>query len=224
MPKTAKQRVNRARDAKSPDPNDLYADALPTLRRWHRETLDELADIVESQKNRNFVQFYPAGFALLQRLLDDPKTVMAGRLFLLLAEHSNRQNILLASQSQLADALKVHAKTIQRASKVLEGLHAVKRIKFPGAGYVYCLPPSMIWRGKDNEKDAAPFETGRLEARQAEGDFGPTKLDFRAFTGPSKKSGSPKKKEPTEATASTISREDPALQEDFYASDADIGL
>ena len=224
MPKRRKERVDRARKAESPDPAELYADVLVLSRRLQRETLDELAQIVESQKNRHFAQLYPAGFTLLQALLKRPPTVMAARLFLLLAEHSNRQNILLASQRQIADALSVHPKTVQRASKVLEDLQALKRIRFPGAGYVYCLPPSMIWRGKDDEKVFAPFETGKLEARQAAGPLGPERMDFRAFTGRSKKSPNFTEKSQTETAETTISHPEPTLQEQPYASDDEIGI
>jgi hypothetical protein len=231
MPKSRKARVARARKEDNPDPGDLYADGLELSRRIQRLALDELADIIESQKNRQFVQFYSAGFALLDLLLRDPQTVMAGRLFVLLAEHANRQNTLLATQKQIAEILEVHPKTIQRASKTLESLNALKRIQVPGSGFAYCLSPAMIWSGKNDEKPFCPFKTGRLAKRRSDDPTGPATFDFRTFAVKPEKQEPKAERAETPEPATTTSNPDQSPsgaaicdEEDIYASDADIGL
>ena len=226
MPKRRKERVARARQADNPEPQELFADITELQRRAHRQTLDELAEILDSQKNRNFVQFYPAAFQLLNSLIENPKTIRAARLFILLAEHANRQNVLVATQHQLAQALNMSSKTVQRASSDLETANALYRIKYWGNGHAYCLSPNFVWRGKNDEKDSAPFVTMSLGKRPSATMSGPTTSDIRTITGPTKKTSPAAQKTDQTFPTDSISESDNGAEDDgvIYATDADIGL
>lgn len=116
----------------------------------------------EARENRGFVQMYPQGFNLMCRMMANPKTVNAARLYSVLAQNINKEGAVIAKQSLFAKILNVSVKTIQRHSEYLEAEKAIYRFQIQGGIYVYALNPEQVWAGYDKDKENAPFFTGTI--------------------------------------------------------------
>lgn len=144
-----------------------------TPSEWQRiaeirqEQLEEISKKEDQKKNRNFVQVYDPFWQRLQNLMRQGKT--CARLYAFLAQHIDASTgAVVASQSFLAKHLGVSTKTISRMSEELEGLGAMVRIPVQGRLYAYAMHPQEVWRGYNNSKRYAAFNSKTLADQNGE--------------------------------------------------------
>lgn len=133
--------------------------------RQENEAYRDAKNEEESRQNFGFVQVYPKAWKRLQGLIQTNPN--AARLYALLAEHIDKTGVVVASQSVLAEMLKVSEKTIQRRSAELEETHALVRIRISGGVYAYALHPEEVWKAYDTQKPYAAFYSKTLVSKKA---------------------------------------------------------
>lgn len=112
----------------------------------------------ERTSNVNFVQVYPKGWERIRALIAKNKS--AAILYAYLAEHIDpAAGAVVASQDLLSEETGISRTTIWRASKYLEEVGALIRLKVSGQVYAYCLDPSEVWKAWDTAKKTAAFNT-----------------------------------------------------------------
>lgn len=108
-----------------------------------------------------FAKVYHAGFYRIRNLIASNKS--AAILYTYLAEHiDSTTGAVVASQDVLEDETGLSRTTLWRASKYLEEVKAMVRIKVGGGVYAYALNPDEIWKAWDNQKPTAAFHSKTL--------------------------------------------------------------
>jgi hypothetical protein len=115
----------------------------------------------EERKNHGFTQTYPLGWKRIAELArGNPQAL---QLYIFLANHLDPTcGAVVASQQFLADALGVTTRTILTWSKYLEDNEALVRIPVAGRVYAYALNPYEVWKGYNNGKEYAAFNSKTL--------------------------------------------------------------
>jgi len=115
----------------------------------------------KTNKNQDFTQVYDEGWNRLSELMT--KNLNAAKLYAFLAKHIDFNcGAVICEQSFLAEQLKVTKRTIHNWIKFLEDEKALVRIKVSGYLYAYALNPKEIWKGYDNLKPYAIFNSKTL--------------------------------------------------------------
>lgn len=115
----------------------------------------------EEHKNHGFTQTYPLGWKRMAEMAR--KNAQALQLYMFLANHLDPTcGAVIASQQFLANELKVTTKTIMRWSMFLEQENALVRIPVAGKVYAYALNPYEVWKGYNNGKEYAAFNSRTL--------------------------------------------------------------
>lgn len=104
----------------------------------------------------HFTKVYPAGWQRMRRLvrLKGGPTVTA--LWMLLAEHCDRQNAIVVSQETLAEELGVHRISVWRAIEFLKNTGVIAVLKM-GSANVYVLDPDLVWKDAEQHKRFCAF-------------------------------------------------------------------
>jgi len=125
------------------------------------EKKQEEAKQDEEHKNHGFTQTYPLGWKRIAELArGNPQAL---QLYIFLANHLDPTcGAVVASQQFLADTLGVTTRTILTWSKYLEDNEALVRIPVAGRVYAYALNPYEVWKGYNNGKEYAAFNSKTL--------------------------------------------------------------
>lgn len=137
------------------------------MREIDREIEREEREREEHRKNSNFIQVYARGWDALRKIIDiDPG---AAKLFALLAEHIDANTgAVICTQEFMAKHLDCSVRTVQRRCVALEQAEVLTRIQVQGRVYAYALNPNLVWRGYNNSKAYAAFNTKVLVDRNGE--------------------------------------------------------
>ncbi|WP_185681068.1 helix-turn-helix domain-containing protein [Parvibaculum sedimenti] len=130
------------------------------------EAVDAALKDHESAKNSGFKMVFRAGWQRVQRLARKSQTAL--RLWAYLAEHAGPNGALVITQSDLAKALGVTARTIRTHVRHLEETGALITMREAG-GYIYCLNPNEIWALAADQRRFAPFYTRVIFAKHSHG-------------------------------------------------------
>lgn len=135
---------------------------LARLREIKAEREAEELKASEAKKNSGFVQVYPKGFARLESLCGRQEL----RLYIFIAKHmDDSAGIVFCDQDFLAKKMGVAKRTIIRWVKYLEDAGAIFKIRI-GSGYNgYAINPLEFWKGYDNNKSYAVFNTKTLSSK-----------------------------------------------------------
>lgn len=125
------------------------------------EKKQEEAKQDEERKNHGFTQTYPLGWKRIAELArQNPQAL---QLYVFLANHLDPTcGAVVASQQFLAETLGVTTRTILTWSKYLEDQKALVRIPVAGRVYAYALNPYEVWKGYNNGKEYAAFNSKTL--------------------------------------------------------------
>lgn len=127
---------------------------------------DALDRSISERKNSEFSQVYDLGW---QRILSLSKGEISLRLYVFLAKNLDPgQGAVLCDQQFLADELDVSVRTVQRGLKKLEDSGALIRIPVAGRVCAYALDPDEVWRGYNNGKRYASFNTKTLTSKSGD--------------------------------------------------------
>ena len=145
-----------------------HEDGVARMRQIDAEEAAELKEREEARKNKRFTQVYPMGWEKFRRLIDD--SPQAAKLYSFLAEHIDGQiGAVVATQDFLAHEMGTHKRTIQRWLDVIENKHQMLlKIPIHGRVYAYCLDPHLVWKGWDNGKAYAAFNSRTLTDKNGE--------------------------------------------------------
>lgn len=125
------------------------------------EERQEEARQKEERKNYGFTQTYPLGWKRIAELAKGNPQAL--QLYVFLANHLDPTcGAVVASQQFLAEALGVTTRTILTWSKYLEDQEALVRIPVAGRVYAYALNPYEVWKGYNNGKEYAAFNSKTL--------------------------------------------------------------
>ena len=115
----------------------------------------------KERKNHGFTQTYPLGWKRIAELAKGNPQAL--QLYIFLANHLDPTcGAVVASQQFLADTLGVTTRTILTWSKYLEDKEALVRIPVAGRVYAYALNPYEVWKGYNNGKEYAAFNSKTL--------------------------------------------------------------
>lgn len=125
------------------------------------EKRKEQEQIEAERKNHGFTQTYPLGWKRISELArQNPQAL---QLYIFLADHLDPTcGAVVASQKFLAEQLGVTTRTIIRWSQFLEENNALVRIPVAGKVYAYALDPEEVWKGYNNSKGYAVFNSKTL--------------------------------------------------------------
>ncbi len=125
------------------------------------EKKQEEAKQDKERKNHGFTQTYPLGWKRIAELAKGNPQAL--QLYIFLANHLDPTcGAVVASQQFLADTLGVTTRTILTWSKYLEDKEALVRIPVAGRVYAYALNPYEVWKGYNNGKEYAAFNSKTL--------------------------------------------------------------
>jgi len=121
----------------------------------------EFKNDYKAKKNKDFTQVYNQGWnRIADLLMKNPK---ATKLYAFLAKHIDYNcGAVICEQSFLAEQLNVTVRTIYNWIIFLEKEKALLKIKISGNLYAYALNPEEIWKGYDDLKPYAVFNTKTL--------------------------------------------------------------
>lgn len=124
---------------------------------------EEKRQLEEERKNHGFSQVYNLGW---DRVVQLNKTIpQAVELYAFFAKHIDPTcGAVVADQQFLADRMepKVSVRTIRRWLKHLEECGAIVRIPVTGRVCAYALNPYEVWKGYNNGKEYAAFNSKTL--------------------------------------------------------------
>ena len=165
-PKSERKNTKRILDENNPfhgDYEDTAVDLHETFVRAQAGAMRDLIQQVGGQKNRGFKQVYSRYWERIRTLAARQNSVVPLMLYMTLCEFSGPTSADVASNDVLGKILGRSAKTVQRASKVLVEIGAVRRFQIAeGGAYCYALNPDEIWGGFAADKAIAPFHTLKL--------------------------------------------------------------
>lgn len=125
------------------------------------ESLETQKEVEEASKNRRFTQIYPNGWKRIRELAEGNPGAIG--LYSFFAENIDPTcGAVVADQQFLANQMNVSTRTIRTWLKYLEEKQALVRIPIAGRVCAYALDPREVWKGYNNTKDYAAFNTKTL--------------------------------------------------------------
>jgi hypothetical protein len=114
----------------------------------------------EAKKNTDFFMiFKKSGSPLIRDLIGE--SPIGARLFMFLAEESDRTNAIVASGKALAAALQVSEASISRAIKTLKEKKLIEVLNSGGSN-VFVLNPDVVWSAWKTGKTACLFGNAKV--------------------------------------------------------------
>lgn len=121
----------------------------------------------EAKKNQDFTQIYSRGWQRIVELSHINPSVVS--LYVFFAENIDPScGAVVVDQHFLAEKIGVCRRTIIRQIKILEKLNALVKIPIAGKVCAYALNPKEVWKGYNNNKDYAAFNTKTLVNKDGE--------------------------------------------------------
>lgn len=111
-------------------------------------------ELIEAQKNGDFVQIYRDHMAELRWLMG--KSGIASKLLFFIMEQMDGKNALMASYQVFVDYLDVSPSTVKRAIKLLYDNGFVDILK-SGTSNVYIVNQDVAWTSYGNQKKMCKF-------------------------------------------------------------------
>lgn len=131
------------------------------------ESLEAQKNAEEASKNRNFTQIYSNGWKRIRELAKGNPGAIA--LYSFFAENIDPTcGAVVADQQFLANQMNVSTRTIRTWLKYLEDRQALVRIPIAGRVCAYALDPREVWKGYNNTKDYAAFNTKTLVNKEGD--------------------------------------------------------